>query len=216
MFRDLLAARALVFDLDGTLVDSLDDIAHHLNAALAEHGLPARTRAEISQWVGYGAARLVERAVRDLADVPAVLAAYRGHYHARPLIHAHLYPGIAELLDALAGSRQLAILSNKPDAETRAIAAALLSRWPFAVVAGERAGIARKPEPESVLSVLRELGVSPQDAAMVGDSEVDIATARATGMTSIAVTWGFREAAALRAAGPDAMIDAPADLAAWL
>lgn len=207
-------ARAVVFDLDGTLVDSLDDIAFHLNAALADHGLPARTRAEISEWVGYGSARLVERAVPDAGLAAGVLAAYRAHYHARPVIHTRPYAGIPETLDALAPGRTLAVLSNKPHAEVVAIVAALLPRWSFAAIAGERPDIPRKPDAASVLSILSPLGILPEHAALVGDSEVDIATARAAGLTSIAVTWGFRSAAALEAAGPDVLVRSPAELAA--
>jgi phosphoglycolate phosphatase len=207
-------ARAIVFDLDGTLVDSLDDIAFHLNAALADHGLPARTRAEISEWVGYGSARLVERAVPDPGQLASVLAAYRAHYHARPVIHTRPYPGIGEALDALAPGRTLAVLSNKPHAEVVAIVQSLLARWSFAAIAGERPDIPRKPDPHSVLSVLDALGIAPRDATLVGDSEVDIATARAAGLRSIAVTWGFRDETSLRAAGPDVVVRSPAELAA--
>ena len=207
-------ARTVVFDLDGTLVDSLDDIAFHLNAALVDHALPARTRAEISEWVGYGSARLVERAVPDPALAAGVLAAYRAHYHARPVIHTRPYAGIPEALDALAPGRTLAVLSNKPHAEVVAIVHSLLPRWPFAAIAGERPDIPRKPDPASVLSILQPLGIAPGDATLVGDSEVDIATARAAGLYSIAVSWGFRGETALQAAGPDALVRSPAELAA--
>jgi phosphoglycolate phosphatase len=209
-------ARALVFDLDGTLVDSLDDIAHHLNAALAERGLPTRSRAEISQWVGRGSAYLVEHAASDPALAPDVLAAYRAHYQAQPVIHTRVYPGIPDALDALAPHHALAILSNKPHAETVAIAAALLSRWPFAVVVGERPGIPRKPDAQSLLSVLSDLAVSPADAVMIGDTEIDIATARAASTRIVAVTWGFRDATTLAAAGPDRLVTSPVALASQL
>jgi len=211
-----MSSRALVFDLDGTLVDTLDDIAAHLNAALVDHGLVPRSRAEISEWVGYGSARLVERAVSDPSAGAAVLASYRAHYHARPVVHARMYDGIADALDALAPRRALAILSNKPEPEVVAIAGALLARWPFAVVAGERDDVPRKPDPASVARVLALLGAPASAATLVGDSEVDIATARAAGMTSVAVTWGFRREAALRAASPDHLVRAPAELAALL
>ncbi|HEY1556703.1 MAG TPA: HAD-IA family hydrolase [Kofleriaceae bacterium] len=208
-----MSLRALVFDLDGTLVDSLDDIALHLNAALADHDLPPRTRAEISEWVGRGSAHLVARAVPDRRFGDAVLASYRAHYHARPVVHVRLYPGIAGALDALAPRYSLAILSNKPEAEVVAIAAALLARWPFALVAGERPDVPRKPDPASIARVLAALATSPAETALVGDSEVDLATARAAGLTSIAVTWGFRSEATLRAASPDHLVHSPAELA---
>ncbi|MGE5187246.1 MAG: HAD family hydrolase, partial [Acidobacteriota bacterium] len=185
------------------------------NAALAERGLPTRTRAEISHWVGYGAAYLVESAVPMYEMASDVLEGYRAHYRARPVIHTRLYPGIADVLDSLAG-QTLAVLSNKPHAETVAIVAELLGRWTFVAVAGERAGIPRKPAPESILSILEPLSIAPSAAVMVGDSEVDVATARAAGMHSIGCAWGFRGAAALQAAGADAVVLTPTELAAAL
>jgi phosphoglycolate phosphatase len=211
-----VSLRALVFDLDGTLVDSLDDIALHLNAALVDHDLPVRARAEIAGWVGHGSAHLVARAVPDARDADAVLASYRAHYHARPVVHVRLYPGIADALDQLASRYRLAILSNKPEPEVAAIAAALLVRWPFAIVAGERTDAPRKPDPGSVTRVLAALATTPSGAALVGDSEVDLATARAATMTSIAVTWGFRSESALLAASPTHLVRSPAELAALL
>ena len=205
-------ARALVFDLDGTLVDSLGDIAHHLNDALAERGLPTHDPAQIGAWVGEGTDKLVERAVArpELRDEVAV--AYRARYRAHPVIHTHLYAGVAEVLDQLAVA--LAIVSNKPHDLTVAIAQVLLDRWPFRAVAGERSDRPRKPDPAGVLAVLGEIGVAPKHAAMIGDSEIDIATARAAGMHSIAVTWGFRPREKLVAA--DALVESPAALAALL
>jgi phosphoglycolate phosphatase len=204
--------RALVFDLDGTLVNSLGDIAHHLNDALAERGLPTHDPAQIGSWVGEGTDTLVARAVArpDLRDEVAV--AYRARYRAHPVIHTHVYAGLAEVLDGLA--EPLAIVSNKPHDLTVAIAQQLLHRWPFRAITGEREGRPRKPDPAGVLAVLHELGAAPGRATMIGDSEVDIATARAAGLRSIAVTWGFRPRDKLTAA--DAIVDAPPALAALL
>ncbi len=205
---------AAVFDLDGTLVDSLDDITVHLNHSLAAHGQPTHSRADVVRWVGHGAASLVSAAISDPAVAAAVVAEYRERYRARPVIDAQLYPGIAEVLDAIAPRCKLAVLSNKPHEATTAMASALLARWPFAVIAGQRPGRPQKPEAASALAVLDELGCAPHDCVMIGDSEVDVATARNAGMRSIAVTWGFRGVDALR--GAELIVHTPAELAAQL
>jgi phosphoglycolate phosphatase len=208
-----MKARALVFDLDGTLVDSLGDIAHHLNDALAERGLATHDPAQIGHWVGEGTDKLVERAVArpELRDEVAV--AYRARYRAHPVVTTHVYPGLDAVLDGIT-DRKLAVLSNKPHDLTVAIAQRLLHRWPFAVIAGERVDRPRKPDPTGLRAVLDELGCAPSDAIMIGDSEVDVATAKAAGVRSIAVTWGFRPRALL--VGADALADTPAELAALL
>lgn len=207
-------ARAVIFDLDGTLVDSLGDIITHLNDAMADHGLATRTRAEVGEWVGYGAEQLVQRAVPDGAQAPAVLATFRARYRARPVIETKVYAGLAAVLDALAPTRKLAVLSNKPHELTMSVVEQLLGNWPFAVVHGQRPDRPRKPDPAALLSVCAELGVEPADAVLVGDSEVDIQTARAAHVRGVCVTWGLRDPVALRAANPDVVVDTVAELAA--
>jgi len=207
-------ARAVIFDLDGTLVDSLGDIITHLNAAMADHGMPTRTQIEISEWVGYGAEQLVQRAVPDAASVGPVLATFRARYRARPVIETAIYAGLPALLDGLATTRKLAVLSNKPHELTLAVVEQVLGRWPFAVVHGQRGDRPRKPDPIALLGVCRELGIAPSDCVMVGDSEVDIQTARAADIRGICVTWGLRDPVALRAANPDIAVDTVAELAA--
>lgn len=205
-------ARALVFDLDGTLVDSLDDIVTHLLAALADHGLPLPAKAEVAQWVGHGADALVARAVTRPELVAHVLDSFRTHYSTRPVVTARVYPGLAATLDAIAPGRALAVLSNKPHALTVAIADQLLARWQFRPVCGQDAARPKKPDPGGLLAILAELGCAPADAVMIGDSEVDVATARAAGMRSIGVAWGLRPLDAL--AGADRIAHTPAELTA--
>lgn len=210
----LRGARALVFDLDGTLVDSLADIALHLNATLADRGLPSRSLVEIGEWVGYGVEQLVIRAVEHPELLADTLAVFRAHYRARPVVHTSLFPELAGVLDAIAQDRKLAILSNKPHDLTVAVADTLLRRWQFAVVAGQRAGKPHKPDPAALLDVVAELAIDPSDCVMIGDSEVDIATARAAGVPSVAVSWGLRTLDVIEAAKPDHLVHTPAELGA--
>jgi phosphoglycolate phosphatase len=207
-------ARAVIFDLDGTLVDSLPDIIAHLNAAMTDHGLPTRTPVEIGEWVGYGAEQLVQRAVPDANQVPAVLATFRARYKAHPVIDTKVYAELPAFLDTLAPRHTLAVLSNKPHELTVSVVEQLLARWPFAVVHGQRADRPRKPDPEALFAVCRELDLPPADVVLVGDSEVDIQTARAAGARGICVSWGLRDPVLLQAANPDVMVDSVAELAA--
>lgn len=210
----LSAVRAIVFDLDGTLVDSLADIATHLNGALGDHGLQPRNRDEIGEWVGYGAEQLVVRAVPNTELVTPVLATFRARYRARPVIETHLYAGIAAVLDQVAGRYALAVLSNKPHELTVDVCKALLAPWSFAVIEGQRPDRPRKPDPLALRGIADQLGVAATACALVGDSEVDVATARAAQATSVGVSWGMRPLAVLEQAAPDHLVHAPAELAA--
>ena len=186
----LRAIRAAIFDLDGTLVDSLPDIAAHLNTALAEEGLATHSTAEIRTWVGGGAAQLVAHAVGN-ERMPGVLARFRSHYRAAPYGRTAVFPGLGEALDAIAHQRRVAILSNKPHDLVVTIAEALLAKWSFAPILGENTGTPRKPDPTALLAIAKQLGMAPAECVMIGDSEIDVATAAAAGMPSIAVTWGL-------------------------
>jgi phosphoglycolate phosphatase len=209
----LAPVRAVVFDLDGTLVDSLGDIAYHLNTALVESGYPARGLDEIRAWVGTGAERLVAAAVPDRARVPEVLARFRAHYRAAPYDRTRIYDGLPRVLDGLArAERALAVLSNKPHDLVVAIAERLLGRWPFRAIAGERADRPKKPDPGALVAVAGELGVPIEQCVLVGDSEIDVATARAAGAPCIAVAWGLRDREVLAAARPDVLVATPAEL----
>jgi phosphoglycolate phosphatase len=211
-----MTVRAVLFDLDGTLVDSLDDIAVALDAALAELGRPRPSRETVRTWVGGGARKLIAHAV-EAPLVDEVLARFRSHYAAALVVHTQLYPGIADVLDQLtAAGTRLAVLSNKPHAMTVPISDALLARWPFAVIAGHREGFALKPSPQAALAIAGELGVAPAQCAFVGDSAIDVHTAHAAGMVAVAVTWGYRPRAELVAANPAHLVEDAAGLAAVL
>lgn len=207
--------RAAIFDLDGTLIDSLGDIARALGEAMRGAGLPVPGLDAVRGWVGDGARSLVARAVDGRADVDSVHGAFRAAYRAAPMAQTRLYDGLGAALDALAGhGLTFAIVSNKPHDLTQTLAAAMLGGWPFAVVFGQRPHLPLKPDPTVALIAADELGLAPSACAFIGDSGIDVATARAAEMRAVAVSWGFRPRGELEAAGPDALIDAPAELCA--
>jgi len=209
--------RAVIFDLDGTLIDSLDDIAGALAGALGDAGLPLPQRDEVQTWVGDGARNLCARAVAAVGGTPeqleAVHARFAARYRAAPIRHTKLYPGISAMLDALTvQGRALGVLSNKPHDLTIMITDRLLADWPFGAIAGQRPGIPLKPDPEAALVMAMELGVEPRDCVLVGDSPMDLGCARGAEMRSIGVTWGLRPRDEL--VGADFLIDKPSDLLA--
>lgn len=225
----LRAIRAAVFDLDGTLVDSLPDIAGHLNAALADAGFATYHASDVRRWVGAGAAQLVARAViaragttttsDSIDDLPAadraafddVLARFRTHYRSAPYGRTAVFAGLAEALDQIGTHRRLAVLSNKPHDLVVTIAQALLHRWSFAPVLGEQVGTPKKPDPTALLAIAKQLELAPSECVLVGDSEIDVATATAAGMQSVAVTWGLCDREVLH--GATYIVDSPAELA---
>ena len=207
--------RLAIFDLDGTLVDSVDDLAASVNHALASLGLPLRSTEEVRGFIGEGARVLLARAIGPHAElVEPALAAWRTHYGAHLLDRTRLYPGLAE---ALAGARRtLAVLTNKPGAMARAILDGLgLSARFAAVIGGDEAP--RKPDPSGVHRLLRDLGGRAEEAVFVGDSRVDAETARNAGVPFVAVGWGLGARADLAAANPAAVfVDRAEELAPWL
>jgi phosphoglycolate phosphatase len=187
--------RGVIFDLDGTLADSLEDIASAMNRTLEAHGFPVHPVSAYRTFVGEGVRKLVERAlppgteqVRD-----AFVAAYQADYAEHLLDATRLFPGIPEVLDGLQRAGvPVGVLSNKPDAPTRRLVDALCGRWQFGAVVGERPGIPRKPDPASALALADALGAPPESVAFVGDTSVDMLTARAASMRPVGVLWGFR------------------------
>ena len=209
----------VIFDLDGTLLDTLDDLTDGVNHALADFGYPLSTREEIRARLGYGSGYLIAHSVPDGyddANYAAVFDDYLAWYTEHSSDKTAPYPGTMELLEELRlrGVRR-AIVSNKPDGATQE----LYRRWFAGVIdlaVGERPGIRRKPAPDSLLEVMRQLGADPDKTVYVGDSEVDIETAKAAGVDCISCTWGFRTPEQLTAAGASLLVSDMAELAARL
>ena len=208
-----------IFDLDGTLLDTLEDLYRATNEALSHHSLPARTHDEVRMFVGNGVEILIRRAVpagTDEATVTAVLADFKAVYAAICEEHTAPYDGIPELLTALrARGIRVAVVSNKFDAATKQLCARYFGEL-VEIAVGERAGIRKKPAPDTVFEVLRQLGMSADSAVYIGDSDVDIETARAAGMPCLSVTWGLRDEDFLIEHGATTLIHAPHELLRYL
>lgn len=187
--------RGVIFDLDGTLADSLDDIASAMNRTLRAHGFPEHPVSAYRTFVGEGVRKLVERSLPPGTEAlrDAFVAAYQADYAEHMLDETRLFPGIAEVLDALAAAEvPVGVLSNKPEGPTRTLVDALCGRWNFRAVFGERPGVPRKPDPGSALALADALASPPEAVAFVGDTGVDMLTARAASMRPVGVLWGFR------------------------
>lgn len=205
----------IIFDLDGTLLDTLADIAVAADRALTDLGQPTHTDEAYRYMVGYGSDVLMRRALpedrRDLAE--RALELFKTHYYRHLNERTTIYPGIAELLDELtARGTPMAILSNKPHPATLDCAAGMLGRWTWAAAAGHRDGVPKKPDAAPALQIAEELGVPPRRCLFVGDTEVDMLTARNAGMTPIGVLWGFRDRSDLTDHGAAHLIESPRQL----
>lgn len=209
--------RALIFDLDGTLLDTLEDLADSGNAALAELGLPEHPVNAYRLFVGLGVAELVQRMLPEKSRDEATLGRARellmAVYKERWKLKTRPYPGIPELLEALRqASLPICVLSNKPQDYTELTVREFFPGFPFAQVRGARVDVPNKPHPAGALALAGELGMTPGRIAFVGDSATDMKTARGAGMLPVGVLWGFRDEAELTANGARHLLKAPADL----
>jgi phosphoglycolate phosphatase len=207
---------AILFDLDGTLLDSLHSIATAMNEALEALGLPTHPIEAYKHFVGDGVRTLAERVLPANAQdrIESLLAAYRPRYRARQL-EAPAYEGVHAMLEALASRGiALSVLTNKPDDLAGEIVRSLFRSIPFAVVRGERVGGPKKPDPTQALAIAHALGLAPSQCWFVGDTPTDVRTARNAGMPCVAVLWGFRGREELANAGATVFVDYPRELVA--
>ena len=211
--------KAVIFDLDGTLLDTLADLHAAVNAALFAHGLPARSIEEVRGFVGNGIKKLIERAV-GIANYPqteSVLSAFKSYYGAHCKDQTRPYDGVMALLTVLsAAGIKTAVVSNKADFAVKLLAEEYFNGLLMdAVGENESAGIRKKPAPDSLLSVMQKLGVSQAETLYVGDSEVDIQTAQNAGVACLSVTWGFKDKAFLLDNGATLFADTPNEILAY-
>jgi phosphoglycolate phosphatase len=206
-----------IFDLDGTLLDTLDDLAASVNYALRTHGMPAHSTDDVRRFLGNGVRKLMERAVPDGADNPLfeeAFATFRQHYMTHSLDTSRPYKGVPETLAALkARGCRLAVVSNKMMAATQSLCSHFFpDTIEVAIGEHEAEGIRKKPAPDTVIAALDALGVGKERAVYVGDSDVDIQTAANAGLPCISVLWGFRDKDFLIQHGAKTFISAPHEL----
>lgn len=213
----MLRYDAVIFDLDGTLLDTLDDLMNATNYALEQMGFPQRTRKEMEAFVGNGVAKLMERAVpagTSPEDTARALNIFKPYYARHSKDKTAPYPGIIETLNTLrAKGCKLAVVSNKFDAAVKTLAQDYFpSLMDLAAGENEAGGVPKKPDATMVFQTLAALVVTPGRAVYVGDSDVDLQTAKNAGLPCISVTWGFRDREFLLAHGADTLIDRPSEL----
>lgn len=188
----------ILWDLDGTLLDTLQDLADGTNHALRQFGYPERTVEEVRRFVGNGAQRLIEQAIPAGADVAEVLEAFYAYYNAHCRVKTKPYDGILDALAELERRFPMAVVSNKPDTAVKQLCAQYFSGL---YARGESADCPRKPAPDMIYKAMDAVGV--ETCIYVGDSEVDVATARNAGVPCLSVLWGFRDRRTLLNAGAD-------------
>ncbi|MBN1488187.1 MAG: HAD family hydrolase [Anaerolineae bacterium] len=209
--------QAVMFDLDGTLLDTLEDIAAAANRTLDSQGFPTHPVAAYRYFLGGGARPLMERALpeghRDTATLEHCLALYLADVTQNWKTRTRLYAGIPEMLSALVQRNlKLSILTNKLHTLALECVAEFLSDWPFEIVLGQRDDMPRKPDPTGALEIITRLNIPPADFLYLGDTPVDMKTATAAGVFPVGVLWGFREAPELRETGAQALIAHPLDV----
>ena len=214
-----MAYKAVLFDMDGTVLDTLTDLTAAVNTTLRRFGLPEVTREKVRASLGNGASRLIHACVPEGTDealAQEALAWYRPWYDAHCCVETGPYPGIPELMGRLkARGIRLAIISNKGDEAVQELAGRFFPGL-LETAVGESETVRRKPDPDAVLAAAERMGLAVGDCVYVGDTEVDLATARNAAMDCIAVTWGFRSEEQLRADGAEKLAHTAEELEEWI
>ena len=209
--------KAVVFDLDGTLIDTLEDLGNAMNRILMERGLPTHNMDAYRHFIGDGVAMLVTRALpeekRNDDSISVYSEAFREEYSKNWNVMTKPYDSVPEMLDALKlGGLKMSILSNKPHDFTELCVSELLPNWNFDVVIGQRDSVPLKPDPTSALEIAEFLNIPPVDFLYLGDTDIDMKTAIAAGMFPAGVLWGFRSAEELQEGGARALIQSPMEI----
>ncbi|WP_461812287.1 HAD family hydrolase [Faecalimonas sp.] len=210
--------KVCIFDLDGTLTNTLESITYSVNKTLDELGLANITMEQCRQFVGDGARVLMERTLRTVGDtklekIESAMEVYGRVFGENCTYHVMPYEGIVDMLDGLEERGiKLAVLSNKPHQQSVDVVAKILGSHRFSCVNGQREGIEKKPDPAGVFETIKCLQVAKEECLYIGDSEVDMETARRAGLVSVGVSWGFRSREVLQNAGADYIIDTPCEL----
>jgi phosphoglycolate phosphatase len=217
----MTAIKAILFDLDGTLLDTLTDLADSMNSVLASLDLPTHTRDAYRYFVGDGMETLASRVLPLEHRTPAMIErcsdGMRDEYLHHWAVASRPYPGIPELLDALTGlGLTLTILSNKPEEFTRMMVNHFLPAWPWRLVRGARADCRKKPDPSAALAMAADLALAPAQFLYLGDTNTDMRTALSSGMYPIGALWGFRTRDELNEAGAKTLIQHPLEMLALL
>lgn len=217
-----MKTKLCIFDLDGTLINSLYDLADAMNYSLAKHGLPTHAREKYRKMVGSGISVLADRAMTvpegtDENLKKSVLAVYNERYKEHCMDLTRPYKGIPKLLKKLEELNiKFAVLSNKPDNFTNIMVNTLFPDNHFSAIWGKKEDFPRKPDPKAVFAILESLGEVPQDCLYIGDSDIDIYTAQNAGITACGVSWGFRSTEELKTAGAEHIADTPEDILKYL
>lgn len=205
----------IIFDLDGTLLNTLEDLKDSTNFALNEFGCPQRSIEEVRQFVGNGVRKLIERAIPNGTDNPnceACLKTFKSHYAQNMYNKTSPYNGIIEMLEKLRANKiKVAVVSNKFDAAVKELCKKYFGDL-IQIAIGESENVRKKPAPDSVLKAIKELNSSVENSIYAGDSDVDVQTAKNTGIDCIGVTWGFRDRELLKSEGAKYIVDNPSEI----